>query len=131
MLAMNIELTTNCPLHCPQCYCTLEGGKNIPIEVAKQKLKEGKEHGVKVVNLSGGETLCYPHLYELISYAKELDIKANVALSGWNFDEDVFNKLVDSGVDGIFISLNGSTDKINSLTRNGYKFAIKALANYP
>ena len=52
---MNLELTTNCPLHCPQCYCALTGGKNIDPEKAKFWIREGARYGVKNVMLSGGE----------------------------------------------------------------------------
>ena len=55
---MNIELTTRCPLRCPQCYCTLTGGKNIDLNTAIYWIKEGASLGVKEVMLSGGETLC-------------------------------------------------------------------------
>ncbi len=127
MIGINIELTTNCPLHCPQCYCTLTGGKNIPLIIAKEKIDEALEHGIKIINLSGGETLCYPNLYELIQYISSKGIKSNVALSGWNFDEKVLNKLINAGVFGIFISLNGSTAEINGLSRNGFEYAINAL----
>ena len=65
MQCMNIELTTCCPLHCPQCYCTLEGGKHISLDTAREKIDEAAEHGVFVLHLSGGETLCYPWLYDL------------------------------------------------------------------
>lgn len=124
---MNIELTTKCPLHCPQCYCSLEGGKNIDLSTAINWLKEGAKVGVKDVMLSGGETLCYPNIYDIIRTAKELRIKSNVALSGYNFNQDVLDKLVETGVNEIFISLNGSTNEINSLTRDGYNLAINAL----
>lgn len=126
-IGMNIELTTCCPLHCPQCYCTLEGGKHIPLDVAKRRIIEAGRAGVKTVNLSGGETLCYPDLYEIIRCVKENCGTANVALSGWSFTEAVFDKLVDAGVGGIFISLNGSTEEINHLTRDGYQYALHAL----
>jgi len=124
---MNIELTTCCPLHCPQCYCTLEGGKHIPLEIAKQKLDEAAEHGVTQVQLSGGETLCYPHIAELVEYAAKRMPEVNVALSGWHFDEAMMDRLINAGATGIYISLNGSTKEINSLTRDGYDFAISAL----
>lgn len=127
MKSINIELTTSCPLRCPQCYCTLEGGKHIPLETAKQKLDEAAEHGVCQVQLSGGETLCYPQIVELVAYAaKKLPI-VNLALSGWRLDEEKLMQLVDAGATGIFISLNGSTKEINSLTRDGYEYAISAL----
>lgn len=127
MKSMNIELTTCCPLHCPQCYCSLEGGKHIPLETAKQKLDEAAEHGVRQVQLSGGETLCYPHLIELVEYAAKRLPEVNVALSGWHFDEKTMEQLIEAGTTGIFISLNGSTEEINALTRDGYDYAISAL----
>ena len=127
MDGINIELTTCCPLRCPQCYCSLESGKHIPLEVAESKILEAANHGVKIANLSGGETLCYPNLYELINFSSQYGILTNVALSGWHFTQAVFNKLTESGIGGIYISLNGSTEEINSLTRDGYDYAIKAL----
>ena len=124
---MNIELTTNCPLHCPQCYCSLTGGKNIDLQTAIYWIKEGGKLGVTDIMLSGGETMCYPHLYEVIKAAKEYCGIANVALSGFGFTQEVYNKMIDAGVGGIFISLNGSTKEINALTRDGYELAISAL----
>lgn len=127
MYGMNIELTTCCPLHCPQCYCTLEGGKHIPLDVAKKRIAEGAAHGVKLLHLSGGETMCYPHLYEIVAYAAQAGIQVNVALSGWHFDQTALDRLIAAGVNGIFISLNGSTAEINSLTRDGFEYSIHAL----
>jgi len=125
--SMNIELTTNCPLYCPQCYCTLTGGKNIDPETAIYWIKEGAEHGVKNVMLSGGETMCYPHIYDIIKAAHTYCGKAHVALSGYRFNEEVLNKMIDAGLDSIYVSLNGSTKEINALTRNGFELAIHAL----
>lgn len=124
---MNIELTTNCPLRCPQCYCTLTGGKNIDINIAKKCVLEAKELGLQELMLSGGETMCYPDLIELISFASLNGIKTNIALSGYKFNDSVLNELFAAGITGIFISLNGSTKEINSLTRDGYDLAINAL----
>ena len=121
---MNLELTTNCPLHCPQCYCTLTGGKNLDLTTALYWLAEGRKAGVKEVMLSGGETMCYPHLYEVIHAANAYCGTANVALSGFGLNQTTYEKLIFSGVGGIFISLNGSTEKINSLTRDGFDLAI-------
>lgn len=124
---MNVELTTCCPLRCPQCYCSLTGGKNIDLQVAIYWIKEGAKFGVKEVMLSGGETLCYPHLFEVVSAARKYCGGANVALSGYNFTQDAYNRLIDAGVSGIYVSLNGSTREINSLSRDGYDLALNAL----
>ncbi len=124
---MNIELTTKCPLRCPQCYCTLEGGKDIELLTAIKYIVEAKSLGLKEVMLSGGETLCYPHLEELVKAVADIGIKTNIAISGYNFTEDVLDKLINAGLSGIFISLNGSTKEIDSITRDGYKLAMSAL----
>lgn len=124
---MNIELTTKCVLRCPQCYCSLSGGKDIPLDRATYWLDQAAELGVKEVMLSGGETLCYPWIYDIVKIASDRCGSVNVALSGAKFDQDAFDKLVEAGVTGIFVSLNGSTKEINAASRDGYELAINAL----
>ena len=127
MQAINIELTTECPLRCPQCYCYLGQGKHIDFEIAKKRIIEASEVGVNLILLSGGETLCYPHLYDLIKVAKQYCGKAVAAFSGVFFTQEVFDKLMEAGLDEICISLNGSSEAVNALTRDGYHEAITAL----
>lgn len=125
--SMNIELTNKCPLKCPQCYCSLTGDKHIDLDLAKEKIDEAVKHGVKNISMSGGETLCYPWLYELISYASKRCERVNIAISGCFFDKNVLKKLLLSGVTSISVSLNGSTEEINQLTRDGYSLAMNAI----
>lgn len=124
---MNIELTTRCPLQCPQCYCTLEGGRDIPVEIAINRLKEAAKLGVKHVELSGGETLCYSHLFDVVAAAHSFGISPSIAISGWGFDETVLAQLKDAGIDMICVSLNGPTKEENEKSRDGYDYAIQAL----
>lgn len=124
---INIELTTCCPLHCPQCYCSLEGGRHIPIDTAVKAVREAARLGASHVELSGGETLCYPHLYELISEAKNNGMMPSISISGWHFDADILEKLILAGIDTIYVSLNGPTEQANALTRDGFDLSIAAL----
>ena len=124
---MNIELTTRCPLMCPFCYCTLNTGKDLPVEKALYWIHEAGKNKIAMVNLSGGETLCYPYLEEVIRECSQMGIEANVALSGYGFTEERLNSLITAGVSRIYISLNGSTAEINSRSRNGYDLAMNAL----
>ena len=124
---MNIELTNSCPLRCPQCYCTLEGGKHIPLETALRVLEQAAALGVRHVELSGGETLCYPHLYEVVEAASRLNIAPSISVSGWHFTDEVLHRLIESGIDTIYVSLNGPTKTANSLTRDGFELGIGAL----
>jgi len=126
-MQLNLELTTRCPLHCPQCYCNLNRGKDLSLDRAKDVLRQAAELGVAYINLSGGETMVYPHLYELLRECSSLGMYAAVALSGYGIDKDSLNKLIDNGAHEIYVSLNGSTEEISSITRDGYHLAINAL----
>ena len=124
---MNLELTTRCPLRCPQCYCDLTCGKDLDLEKALYWIEEGAKNHVQTVNLSGGETVCYPHLTALIKRCADLGMCANIALSGYGVTKEKLNEWIQAGVGGIFVSLNGSTKELNEKTRDGYDLAIHAL----
>jgi pyrroloquinoline quinone biosynthesis protein E len=126
---MNLELTTRCPLHCPQCYVHLNTGEEMELDTALYWLREGKASGISTVCLSGGETLCYSHLPELIRECRKLGLTSAISLSCIYADKACLRGLIDDGVSEIFISLNGSTEEINRRTRDGYQLAIDALQN--
>lgn len=127
LLTMNLELTTACPLRCPQCYCSLDNGRYLDLDIAKKRVDEAQSIGAKTLNLSGGETMCYPDLYELVEYAAQKMEDVNVAISGVMFDQTAFEQLTAAGIANIHVSLNGSTKEINALSRDGYEYAIEAL----
>lgn len=125
---MNLELTTRCPLRCPQCYCDLTKGKELDLERARYWIVEASRCMVRTVNLSGGETMCYPHIYELIELCRQRGMEPNVALSGYGIDEGSLKKIIKSGVEDICVSLNGSTEEVNRRTRDGYELAVHTLS---
>jgi len=90
-------------------------------------LRQAAELGTANINLSGGETMVYPHLYRLIEECASLGLYAAVALSGYGVDENSLQKLIDSGVNEIYVSLNGSTEEVNRHTRDGFHLAVNAL----
>ena len=126
-LMLNLELTTRCPLNCPQCYCDLEGGKDLAVDRAIEVLGQAAALGTKQINLSGGETMVYPHLHELLAECKRLGLVSAVALSGYGIDKESLKKLIDSGVDEIYVSLNGSSEAVSRKSRDGHVLAIRAL----
>ena len=124
---LNLELTTRCPLRCPQCYCDLSRGKDLPLDRALHVLRESAQMGVKTIMLSGGESMVYPHIYELISECKSLGLYSCIALSGYGIDENSLKKMIDCGISEIFVSLNGSTEDVSKHTRDGHHLAINTL----
>ena len=124
---INLEVTTRCPLRCPQCYVYLDSGEEMPLETALYWVRDAASAGVRQINISGGETLCYPYLTELIREIKSLGMLSAIAVSGIYLTKEKLDELIEAGVSGIFVSLNGSTREVNSLTRDGYDYAIRAL----
>lgn len=127
--SMNLELTTACPFRCPQCYCNMDNPQHLDFDIAKKMITEASSLGLRSLSISGGETICYPYLIELISFAKKCDIPGiHAAFSGWNFKREFVEDIIKAGLSSISISLNGSNEKINSITRQGYDCAIEALS---
>ena len=124
---LNIEVTTHCPFSCSQCYCKKQEHKDIDIARVNNLLLEARKLGIEYVNISGGETLLYPRLHELISFCSQNSIKPNIAISGFNFTSEILTELMHRGIYRIFVSLNGATEKINVLSRQGYQEALAAL----
>lgn len=124
---MNLELTSRCPLRCPQCYCDLTKGKDMDLQTALYWIKDAADQGVRTVNLSGGETMLYPYLFTLIQECSRRGMEANIAISGYGIEMEVLEELKRCGVSDICVSLNGTTEEVNRMSRDGYKLAIRAL----
>lgn len=124
---INIELTDYCPLKCIQCYKDNKAFKNMDYEYFKELVKEAAEIGTRKILLSGGEPFTYPHIIEAIELIKKRNIYVVVSTSGYGVDAKIVEKLKESGLDMLFISLNGSNKQINDLSRDGYQLATKAM----
>ena len=125
---VNIELTTYCPLQCKQCFA-FNTRKHMPLTLAQKIIKEIASLGVEYINISGGDPLQHPQLNIIIKEASNHKVKTNIAVSGVGITDKTLDALLSAGLHGIFISLNGSTEEINMLSRDGYSIAMQALTN--
>ncbi len=72
------------------------------------------EDKLKVLNLSGqGEPLLNRYLPEMIEYAKKMDVadRIEIITNASLLNEELSNRLIDSGLDTIRVSLQGVTSK--------------------
>lgn len=71
-----IGITEKCTLNCRHCFAAVPYKKE-PKSVSFQEFKEKIDlfitlfDGIRVLNISGGETMLHPDLYEMIQYATE------------------------------------------------------------
>lgn len=124
---INIELTTRCPLRCPQCYCDLHRGKDIDPKLALKYIEQAAQLNIPYISLSGGETLVYPHLTELLQSIRAKGLHSAIAVSGWGLDAVKLQELKNAGTGEIYVSLNGSGPEVNGRSRQGYELALNAL----
>lgn len=128
-VGINLELTSRCPFRCPQCYAASGGPvRELPFPEGVERVREAASLGIRFVNLSGGEPLLYPDLEQLIRVCRDLGLDTAVSLSGAGADRRRIRALIEAGVSKICVSLNGSTEAINALSREGYAEAIRTLA---
>jgi len=127
---LDLESTRKCNLRCPMCPRTikLERGEleegDMDFRLYKKVIDEGSENGLYSVKLNLlGEPLCCKDLPKMIKYAKKkriIDVMINT--NGVLLTEDMSKKLIDAGLDKLFISFDSPTKKIYESIRIGAKF---------
>lgn len=124
---LQVEITNRCPFQCPQCYKDIYNMKDMDWNLLKNLIKEAHEIGVKSIMINGGEPLIYEYFVDFIRLLTSLGMYGYCFTSGYGINEQFINDMMGQNI-SISISLNGSTEKINSLSRDGYAQSIKALA---
>ncbi len=124
---IHIELTERCPLNCRQCYCSLDRGKDLPWEICYRYITEAAELGVRRILLTGGEPLLYHRLSDAIKLISSYEMESVFSTSGVGISLEKCMELKNSGIDKVYVSLNGSCEQIHNLSRDCFKEAVKAI----
>lgn len=140
----SVIVTFDCNLQCKNCInCSpLVGQKNlnfpeIDFEKTCKSLKYIRNLGFKEVNISGGEPLLYPKIFDLISYCNSLGLYTTVNTNGLlipkiKFPDDILS-LLKSDKMHFIISLKGkyfdNSKGIDFLEKNKLHYEIAKLGN--
>jgi MoaA/NifB/PqqE/SkfB family radical SAM enzyme len=117
---LQISLTSRCNLRCEMCNAWKDAKKEdeLTLEEVKNVISQCQEWGVKEINLCGGEPLISESILDVIKFAKASKMKVILTTNGTLITEDLAKKLIQSGLDIITISVDGSKaathDKIRS-----------------
>lgn len=109
---LEIEITLRCPLRC--IHCSVNGGESkvdIPLEKFHEIVDDCEQIGVESLDIIGGEPLAYHHIYEALRYAIQKIPKVYLNTAGYFFNEKIIQKLQETGLKDIFISLDGATQE--------------------
>ena len=121
--SITFEVTTFCNLKCTMCANPSLGKNRGNFNLDKFKEFVDSNNYIKKINLTGlGETLMNPNLIEMIKYSKRKGIYAWFVNNMTLMKKDIGQKLLDSKVDLICISIDGATKETFEKIRIGAKF---------
>lgn len=109
------EITPRCNLNCIHCRsASTEGFPEIlSTSQAKKVIDNIFSFCSPVLVLSGGEPLLRKDLYEIISYGTKKGLRMCLATNGTLLNSENCQKLKDSGINLVSLSLDGSTAEIH------------------
>lgn len=128
------ELTHRCNASCLHCYCAsgpdVDGAGELSLPAALDVADQLADAGVRVLALSGGEALLYPHWYELVRHAVGRGLLVNVASNGSCINSANVHLLKALGVQSVTISLDSHMAPVHDhcrQRRGSHQRALEAI----
>ena len=118
---LKIEVTYNCNLNCIHCSSDARPTNSVELclKDCRKIITEASSMGAKKLSLSGGEPLCWPHIYAAVDTAVKNNLEVTIYTSG-NIDDfkTVANTITRLGAKRFIFSLFGGTsDSHERVTR--------------
>ncbi len=119
------EATIKCNLACAHCR-RLESDEAVVTDLSTSQGKDLIEQLAQLGNaqpmmpvlvFSGGEPLCRDDIFELVDYAKSLGIAPAFATNGTMINSATAQKIADSGIVRVAVSLDGATADVHNKLR--------------
>lgn len=117
-----LELTNICNLKCRICN---RPGKDSPVGtmdllLAKSLLERAHDCGIQQIGFHTiGEPLLYPNLKEVLIFAKKLGFTIMISTNANLLTEENSDMLLDTGIDRLRVSLEGTDETYNTLRLGG------------
>ena len=120
---VSIEPTTNCNLGCPECPSGLKSFTrptgNLEYEFYKNMIDEIGEKLIYLYFYFQGEPYMHPRFLELVKYASQKGIYTVTSTNAHFLTERKAHDTVESGLDRIIISIDGTTQQTYGQYRVG------------
>ena len=120
---ISIEPTTNCNLGCPECPSGLKSFTrptgNLEYEFYKKTIDEVGSDLIYLYFYFQGEPYMHPKFNELVKYAAQKKIYTVTSTNAHYLTERKARETVQSGLDRILISVDGTTQEVYEQYRKG------------
>ena len=126
--------TKACNLDCIHCYAEATNqpdNNELSTKEAKKFIDQLADFKVPVLLFSGGEPLMRQDLFELIEYTAQQGIRPVISTNGTLIDQTTAQKIKDSGVKYVGISLDGIGHKNDKFRgrKGAYQKALQGIKN--
>jgi radical SAM protein with 4Fe4S-binding SPASM domain len=123
----SIEANNTCDLKCPMCssgseYSTRKRG-HMSFENFKKIIDELGPYLYKVGPFNLGEPLLHKDIFRMIDYAQQNNISTILSTNANSLTGERAEKLVDSGLEELIVSLDAATEETYNINRTGGDFA--------
>ena len=123
---IDLAITDNCNLKCIMCVRTNDPTielSEMNFEQIKNIIDQVSEHATTIQLAGGlGEPLLHKHIFDAIRYSKKKGLEVLVTSNGTLLSEKNIEKLINSGLDYISLSIDGATKKTYESIRVGANF---------
>ncbi len=121
--SLSIEPTNYCNLNCPECHSGNNGMTRPRLYLSTNDYKNiinGVSGYLSYLQLFfQGEPFIHPNIFDFIKYAAKKSIYTSISTNGHFLDAANCNKIVNSGLHRIIISVDGATQKVYEKYRVG------------
>ncbi len=132
---IDFHVTCECSQECPYCWGPKEIENPVRTSVSKKIIKKIKDVDAKRIVFTGGDPLKRKDCGKLIRYAKEIGLEVALSTTGDELTSS-FLRWNASSIDLISLPIDGSTENINSKTKEAGHLdavlnALALLKQYP
>lgn len=121
--SISIEPTTACNLRCPECPSGLRAFTRptglLEKEFYQKTIDELASHLLYLILYFQGEPYLHPHFFDLVTYASQKNIYTATSTNAHYLHEKNAQKTLDSGLDRLIISIDGTTQETYEQYRIG------------
>ncbi len=131
-LYVKIKLTWRCNLRCAMCTVWRQSSPDrLTLPLIQSLADELASLGTQKIHLSGGEVLLRPDVTEVIRAFAERGMRVNLTTNGTLLTPEMADRLVDSGINNVSISVDGATPSVHDALRGrgNWKRTMRGIHN--
>jgi radical SAM protein with 4Fe4S-binding SPASM domain len=122
-ISVSFEPTTSCNLRCPECPSGLRAFSRptgmLKNDFFRETIDEIHEHLTYLIFYFQGEPYLNPDFLDMVKYASSKKIYTATSTNAHYLNDDAAKKTVESGLDRLIISIDGTTQEVYKQYRVG------------